>query len=279
MDVKIIFTINTVNYLVPWEVQHNLDKLRIKLKRYISKKQNGILFYEISENDVLYSEVLTLKDSYDRELELKTQFEASYTKDELDKAVAFIPDFDKIQLEEYGDDNLTHLEICEKCRNSKMREKLIANPDGKNKVLINEEHVIKCGEQIDEVYGISKFMFDNIKDSYLKKGFKPIYSKRGKEPFGYGFYGESEVQLYNDNFCYEEPCKYCGTVYAEEKKSVEHYCEFYVLQKIDFKESPVYNSSQFYNGNQIALISPDLYKYIKCRVKDAKFIPVFVSEL
>ena len=260
-------------------MQHRLDKLRIKLKRYIYKKQNGILFYEMNENDVLYSEVLKLKDLYASELELKTQFETSYTKEELDKAVAFIPDFDKIQLEEYGDDNMTHLEVCEKCRNSKMREKLIANPDGKSKVLSNEEHVIKCGEQIDEVYGISKYMFDNIKDSYLKKGFKPIYSKRGKEPFGYGFYGKSEVQLYNDNFCYEEPCKYCGTVYAEEKKRVEHYCEFYVLQKIDFKESPVYRSYQFYYGNQITLISPELYKYINSRVKNAKFIPVFVSNL
>ena len=118
-------------------------------------------------------------------------------------------------------------------------------------------------------------MFDNIKDSYLQKGFKPIYSKRGKEPFGYGFYSENEIQLYNDNFIYEEPWEYCGTVYAEEREEVEHYCEFYVLQEIDFKESPVYLSCQFYYGNQITLISPELYKYIKGRVRDAKFIPVF----
>ncbi len=102
MNVKIIFTINTVNYQVPWEVQHSLDKLRIKLKRYIFKKQNGILFYEMNESDVLYSEVLKLKNLYVDEIELKTRFQASYTKEELNKAVAFIPDFYKIQLEEWG---------------------------------------------------------------------------------------------------------------------------------------------------------------------------------
>ncbi|MBE5958436.1 MAG: hypothetical protein E7254_06190 [Lachnospiraceae bacterium] len=277
MEKKVKFIIETTNYQVPWEVQHSLDRLRIKLKKYICDKFNYTLYYEMNIDNSLYSDVLKLMELYGNELSLQVQYKVEYSEEELNEAVAFIPKFTKIQLEEYGDDNLTHIEICEKCGVSKFAEKYIANPAGKANKLNTGDYVIKCGDQIDEVYGISKYMFDNMSNDFLKIGFKPIFAKRGKEPFGYGFYGKEEVELYNDNYIYEEQCDECNSILAEEKSKIEGPCEFYVKEKLDFTNSPVYVSRQFYDKNQIVFIKPELYKYIIDKVKNAEFIPVFLN--
>lgn len=277
MEIRVVFEINTSNHIVPWEIQHKLDRLRIRLKKYIIDKYNGKIVYDINADNEWYDAAKKIKDLYPSEIDLVAEHKAIYTKEELEKAVAFIPDFEKIQIYEYGDDCLTHFPFCEECGNSKLNDKLIANPEGKTKILHNKETLIKCGDQIDEVYGISKFMFDNISDSYLKKGFKPIYSMRGKEPFGYGFYGESEIELFNDNYDYTI-CESCGTIGVRGKGERDRYCEFYVIQVPDFEKFPVCFSQQYYLGHQKALVSPELYKYIISRVKKAEFIPVFMKE-
>lgn len=276
MDIKILFTIETKQNDVAWEIQHKLQNLRNKLEKYIKRQYSGTIDYELNANSELYNEAINLKKLYPNDIEMVAEFNAKYTKEEMDKAVAFIPAFKKLQLEEYGDDNLTHIEFCELCGKSRLNDKLIANPDGKTKRLHTEEQLIKCGEQIDEVYGISKYMFDNLSDDYLKKGFKPIYSKRGEEPFGYGFYGESKIELFNDNYEYSV-CESCGQIGAREKIETVRYCEFYVLRKPDFEKYPVNFSKQFFYGTPIALISPELYKYIVSRFKKAEFIPVFMK--
>jgi hypothetical protein len=278
MEKRVIFIIETTNYQVPWEVQHSLDRLRIKLKKYICNKFNSTLYYDLNLDNELYKQVLNLKELYGEELNLQTQYKIKYTEDELSEAVAFIPKFTKVQLEEYGDDNMTHNEICEKCGVSKMADKFIANPDGKTKKLNTGDFVIKCGDQIDELYGISKYMFDNMSDENLQKGFKPILAKRGKEPFGYGFYGEKEIDLYNDNYTYDICCEKCKSILAIENKKIEEPCIFYIKEEVDFITFPVCVSRQFYDKNQVSIVSPELYSYIIDKVKDAEFIPVFLSK-
>ncbi|MCR5836211.1 MAG: hypothetical protein K6G88_06885 [Lachnospiraceae bacterium] len=120
-------------------------------------------------------------------------------------------------------------------------------------------------------------MYENITNDFLKKGFRPIYSKKSEQPFAYGVYGEKEIHLYNDNYTYEL-CNYCGTINAEEKQSTDKFCDFYVLENIPFEDSPVVASREYYYGNQVMLVSPELYSYITERIKNAKFIPVFLKK-
>ncbi|MCR5792706.1 MAG: hypothetical protein K6G65_06015 [Lachnospiraceae bacterium] len=99
-----------------------------------------------------------------------------------------------------------------------------------------------------------------------------IYAR--KYTVGYIFWGEEEIRLHNYNYR-EKICKKCGNICAEEKTKILRYNDFFVEGEVCFEKSPVIFSKQYFNGNQVAIISPKLYKVIKDKVEDAVFTPVF----
>lgn len=272
--------IDTINAEVPWKIQHKVDKLRYRLKKYRVNSKSHIIKYVMECDTALYNEIITLEKEFPQEVVVKVDFKPYYIQEELEKAVAFIPKFQSIHLGEYGDDNYTHEYFCNTCANQKIRHKLIVNPDGKTKELLNSYNVVKCGEEISVIYGVSVPLYIFLIQSSIKENdFIEINSKRSRAPFAFAFYGNGEVQLVNKAYIYRKKCIECGTIYAEqrEENSTSFY-EFGVTMRPKFADNDIFFSTQYFDGEQKILVSPRLYKLIKEKCPKAEFEPVFLQD-
>lgn len=156
--------------------------------------------------------------------------------------------------------------------------RLHAKPGIRKIKYLHIKTVVKGGKGIESVYGVSAPLYKKlIFDGFKETDFAEISQSGTGETFAYAFYPRMTVEIISE--CYQfTKCDTCGNIYGNKKKGISDETFFVDKENVpDFSISDVWASKQYILGNRLVLVSPKMYAKIIERVRNARFIPVYVK--
>lgn len=194
------------------------------------------------------------------------------------KAVAYIPDFKVNKLNDYKHGKYVYEEVCENCSCRRMLVRLRAKPGIRKIKYLHIKTVVKGGKGIESVYGVSAPLYrELINEGFRETDFAEIGESGAGETFAYAFYPRMTVEINSERYHFTK-CDMCGNTYGSKKEGNQGEGIFVDRENVpDFSISDVWASRQYVLGNRLVLVSPKMYAKIIKKVKNARFIPVYMK--
>ncbi len=269
------------------KIDDSISKKLYQIRRQIRQYKTGerILsadFYKMEEGNPLFRQCAEFAKCFPEEIDLQIyRQEVEYVENDVEKAVAFVPDFTSYWCQEYDDISMEY-EECRYCHAhlKELSKAAYIRPQGFVKRESDQYGVLWVDGEYKRFMALPRLYDKLIAEGISEQYFRPAYSK-SKRILAYEFVSDSVLpeKSYEDrNYFLKAQCMVCGASNYEVDERQHYYVPKTISEEGALCLKEISKTAEYYHHQPKMLINRKMHDLIKEYVPSAQFFPVFVRE-